>query len=44
MEMQGNQLPIIEIIPEDVSLEEVKPEVENLDESKYRIEITPDKF
>ena len=43
MEMQGNQLPIIEIKPEDGSLEEVKPEVENLKESKYPIEITPDK-
>ena len=43
MEMQGNQLPIIEIKPEDVNLEEVKPEVENLKESKYPIEITPDK-
>ena len=42
MEMQGNQLPIIEIIPEGVSLEEVKPEVKNLEESKYPIEITPE--
>ena len=35
MEMQGNQLPIIEIKPEDVSLEEVNQEV------KYPIEVTP---
>ena len=35
MEMQGNQLPIIEIKPVDVSLEDINQEV------KYPIEITP---
>ena len=36
--MEGNRLPIIEILPENV-----KAVVENLEESKYPIEITPDK-
>ena len=36
MEMQGNQLPIIEIKPVDVSLEDRNQEV------KYPIEITPE--
>ena len=40
MEMQEdpNQLPIIEIKPEDVSSEEI----ENLEETRYPIEITPE--
>ena len=44
MEMQEdpNQLPIIEIKPEDVILEEVKAEVKNMEETKYPIEITPE--
>ena len=47
MEMQEepNQLPIIEIKPEDVILEEVKPEVKSQNiklETKYPTEITPE--
>ena len=44
MEMQEdpNQLPIIEIKPEDVILEEVKAEGKNIEETKYPIEITHD--
>ena len=43
MEVQEdpNQLPIIEIKQEDVILVEIKPHVNNLDETKYPIEITP---
>ena len=43
MEMQEdpNQLPIIEIKPEDVILGEVKKEVENLEETRYP-KVTPE--
>ena len=44
MEMQENpnQLPIIEIKPKDVIVEEVKAEGKNLEETRYPMEITPE--
>ena len=44
MEIQENpnQLPIIEIKPEDVIVEEVKAEGKNMEETRYHIEITPE--
>ena len=40
MQANPNQLPIIEIKPEDVIVEEVRAEGKNIDETRYPIEIT----